>query len=40
MPERGRVSLVLRLLDTPVAGGSAALDARTLPVVERTGCEP
>jgi hypothetical protein len=38
MPERGRPSVVLRLYDTPVAAGSAALDARTLPGVERVGC--
>ncbi|HEX2727555.1 MAG TPA: DUF1214 domain-containing protein [Beijerinckiaceae bacterium] len=38
LPERGRPSVVLRLYDTPVAAGSAALDPRTLPVVERLGC--
>jgi hypothetical protein len=38
MPERGRPSVVLRLYDTPVAAGSAALDPRTLPVIERLGC--
>jgi hypothetical protein len=38
MPEKGRPSLVLRLYDTPVAAGSAALDARALPVVERLDC--
>jgi hypothetical protein len=38
MPESGRPSVVLRLYDTPVAAGSAALDPRTLPVVERVGC--
>ena len=38
MPERGRPSVVLRLYDTPVGAGSAALDPRALPVVERVGC--
>jgi hypothetical protein len=38
MPETGRPSVVLRLYDTPVAAGSAALDPRTLPVIERLGC--
>lgn len=38
MPERGKVSLALRLYDTPVAAGAASLDARTLPSIERLGC--
>lgn len=39
MPEGGRVSLTLRLYDTPVAGGSAALDPALFPSIERLGCE-
>jgi hypothetical protein len=38
MPDRGRPGLALRLYDTPVAAGTAALDARTLPSIERLGC--
>jgi hypothetical protein len=38
MPERGRPGLALRLYDTPVAAGAAALDPRTLPVIERLDC--
>ena len=33
-----RVSLALRLYDTSVAAGSAALEARTLPSIERLEC--
>jgi hypothetical protein len=40
MPESGRVSLALRLYDTPVAGGAAALDPRSLPAIERLDCAP
>jgi hypothetical protein len=39
-PEAGRVGLALRLYDTPVATGSATLDARALPGVERLDCQP
>ena len=38
MPEKGRPGLTLRLYDTPVAAGTAALDARTLPAIERLDC--
>jgi hypothetical protein len=38
MPERGRPGLALRLYDTPVAAGAAALDVRTLPSIERLDC--
>ncbi len=38
MPETGRPGLALRLYDTPVAAGTAALDARTLPAIERLDC--
>jgi hypothetical protein len=40
MPERGEVSLMLRLYDSPASVGSAALDARVLPRVERLECAP
>lgn len=40
MPETGRVSLALRLYDTSVAAGSAALEARALPSIERLECAP
>jgi hypothetical protein len=38
MPESGRPALALRLYDTPVAAGTAALDRRTLPTIERLDC--
>ena len=38
LPDSGRVALVLRLYDTPVAAGTAALDSRTLPAIERLAC--
>jgi hypothetical protein len=38
MPDAGQPRLVLRLYDTPVAAGTAALDARTLPGIERLEC--
>jgi hypothetical protein len=38
MPESGEVSLVLRLYDSPASVGSAALDARVLPRIERLEC--
>lgn len=40
MPEGGRPHLALRLYDTPVAAGTAALDARMLPSIERLDCAP
>jgi hypothetical protein len=40
LPESGPFTLVLRLYDTPVAAGSAALDARVLPAIERLECAP
>ena len=40
MPESGRPRLALRLYDTPVAAGTAALDARMLPSIERLECPP
>ncbi|HEY8565900.1 MAG TPA: DUF1214 domain-containing protein [Beijerinckiaceae bacterium] len=39
-PAAGPVRLVLRLYDTPVAAGSAALDAASLPAIERGVCAP
>jgi hypothetical protein len=39
-PEAGRLGLALRLYDTPVATGTATLDARALPSVERLECRP
>jgi hypothetical protein len=38
MPSSGRVSLVLRLYETPVSAGAAVLDPATLPAIERVGC--
>jgi len=38
MPDGGRVTLAMRLYDTPAAVGSAALDARALPAIERLEC--
>ena len=38
LPPAGPFSLVLRLYDTPVAAGSATLDAALLPSVERVEC--
>lgn len=40
MPERGEVSVLLRLYDSPASVGSAALDARVLPRIERRECAP
>ena len=40
MPESGRVSLVLRLYDTPASSGSAALDRASVPAIERLECAP
>ena len=34
----GRITFILRLYDTPVAAGSAALDPRSLPRIERVEC--
>jgi len=39
MPDGERVSLTLRLYDTPVAAGSAELDASVFPSIDRVGCE-
>ena len=39
MPEHGRVTLVLRLYDTPISGASG-LDPETLPRIRREGCRP
>jgi hypothetical protein len=38
LPPSGTFSLMLRLYDTPVATGSAALDPGTLPSIERLEC--
>jgi hypothetical protein len=38
MPEGGRIGVAFRLYDTPVAAGTAALDGRTLPTIERLDC--
>jgi hypothetical protein len=38
LPSSGPFTLMLRLYDTPVAAGSAALDARVLPGIERLEC--
>ena len=40
LPAAGRVSLTLRLYDTPVSGGSTSLDRRQLPAIERVECLP
>ena len=40
MPESWRVSLALRLYDTSVAASSAAIEARTLPSIQRLECAP
>jgi hypothetical protein len=40
MPESGPVTLILRLYDSPASVGSAALDARVVPRVERLECSP
>jgi hypothetical protein len=40
LPERGRVVLVLRLYDTPLAAVAAALDPERLPRIERLDCRP
>jgi hypothetical protein len=40
MPEGGRISLVLRLYDTPASSGSAALDRASVPAIERLECAP
>ena len=38
LPSSASFTLILRLYDTPVAAGSAALDARVLPSIERGEC--
>jgi hypothetical protein len=38
MPETGRVTLALRLYDTPVAAGGGALESSALPRIERVEC--
>ena len=40
LPASGRVSIILRLYDTPVSGGSTSLDWRVLPAIERVECLP
>ena len=41
MPEAGEeLSLLLRLYDSPASAGSASLDARALPTIERLECQP
>jgi hypothetical protein len=40
LPSVDAFTLMLRLYDTPVAAGSAALDARVLPRIERLECGP
>jgi hypothetical protein len=40
LPSSGAFTLMLRLYDTPVAAGSAALDGRVLPGIERVECGP
>lgn len=40
LPDEGPTTLVLRLYDTPIASGSAALDRNSVPRVERMGCTP
>ena len=39
MPDGERVSLALRLYDTPVAAGSVELDPSAFPSIDRVGCE-
>lgn len=38
LPSAGEFTLVIRLYDTPVAAGSAALEAHALPSIQRLGC--
>ena len=38
LPGAGRFTIMLRLYDTPVAAGSAAFDAATLPRIEKLEC--
>lgn len=38
LPERGRFMLVLRLYDTPASSASSAIEARSMPTIERIGC--
>lgn len=38
LPASGRFTLVLRLYDTPVAVGTAALETRTVPAIEMLEC--
>jgi hypothetical protein len=40
LPASGPVSIILRLYDTPVAGGAASLEGRSLPKIERLECLP
>ena len=40
LPDAGAFTLVLRLYDTPVAAGSAALDKRVVPDIQRLECAP
>ena len=40
LPASGRASLMLRLYDTPVSAGSASLEPRLLPRIERLDCLP
>jgi hypothetical protein len=40
LPAEGRFNLILRLFDTPVAAGSAALEASAMPAIERLECRP
>jgi hypothetical protein len=38
LPESGSFTVVLRLYDTPVGAGSASLDDRAMPAIERLEC--
>lgn len=40
LPAAGRVTLVLRLYDTPASSASSALDPRALPSIARLDCAP
>jgi hypothetical protein len=38
LPDSGPFSVVLRLYDTPVGAGTASLDVKTMPTIERLEC--
>lgn len=38
LPDSGRFMLALRLYDTPASSASSAIEARSMPTIERIGC--